>query len=311
MLKESVSKFRENIIRENNKVNDLLRKVFKNEVVDALYKDMDAILQQMKHVDTGERHVDVVNQYTVKNTGLIKFFNPMDTTISDGKLSVTVNPQRDGLRVPGFVVKQPFSIRYDFDIYRFKIQGYVQKGFYDENSNFIKDEYVSFEFNNYYEKHLSQYREGLHALAHCILHGFPETLTVNVDSLEHQSLTELFDFQSFIPSSFDKLELVGEKTLDGIINRINQYDITSKNDVEYELIKNKMSNISDVLDGVRLMSMNKDKVVDYDSKLERVALVLEDYEQELSKADNKPLDLDNFEVALRVLEQERNMSVKL
>lgn len=305
------SEIRESIMYWNSQTKARLIDSLSSDVADSLYNDMDYVLQKMKYADTGEYRVDVENQYMVYNTGLRKFLDPTDTKISDGHLSVTVDSIIDD-KFPGFTVIQPFSIRYGFEDNHLQISGYVQKGYYNEDSNFVKDEYVEFEIDNTWinGNHVRQYKEGLHALAHSLLHGFPEKLTVNIDGLEQQSLSGLFDSQSFEPHSFDKLELVGVDKIDKLITCINNYDIASKDDVEYELRNAKLSNISDVLDGVRLMAKNKDKVIDYDSKLERVALVLEDYEKELSEAENnEPLDLDNFEIALRVLEQERNMSL--
>lgn len=122
--------------------------------------------------------------------------------------------------------------------------------------------------------------------------GFELDSPINAEHLMgyRQALNALsYSIASDFPKSVTVMmpNSVGDKTIDEIITKINT-----------------------ILNGVRLMSEHKDGIVDYDSKMERVVNVLNNFEQELLDVTNGiPRDLDTFETALRMLEQQSGMSV--
>lgn len=111
MVKEEVSKFRDAIIRENNKVRYELRHVFEKETADYLFKDLDNVAQLMRSVESGIHRVDVTNKSSYARSKVID--------VSEGALGVEVFPDEisgvSDVATGHAAVKVPFLVTYDFD----------------------------------------------------------------------------------------------------------------------------------------------------------------------------------------------------
>lgn len=244
----------------------------------------------------------------VERKGFSKFFGnryDLQSETSDLRIYQITKPLPEKISYPGMETSSYYGVIVDGEpVFEIK----VIDGYYNDSLNLIDNKRVEFGVPMTNMSLLDR-KKILFALSTMAITNYPEEITVNVTPLNNKRVSDLVDVDVSLPTVFKKFQFTGDKSLDRIIENINKFEITTLTDVDKATVEIERGRIESVINGAVTIINNKDKVADSDSKLSRVAFVLDDYLKTLEvevMEKTEVIELDDFEIALRLLEDSKN-----